>query len=122
MNMFKKDKTTLIYILLMLAMGIWQLIDWYFGSEDPIWHLLFYLFFMPFLSLYYGLATGDRKNTWIIPLMSGSLSALIYIFIANGGFSVDSSALQLAAPSFIASAVGVIIRRIMLLISKRKGI
>ena len=121
MNMFKKDKTTLIYILLMLAMGIWQLIDWYFGSEDPIWHILFYIFFMPFLSLYYGMATGDRKDSWTIPLLSSCLSALIYVFMANGGISFDSSALQLALPSFIAAFAGVVIRKIILQISKRNG-
>ena len=106
MNIYKKDRITFIYVLLMLGTGAWQLIDWYFGSEDPLWHLLFYIFFMPFLSLYYAVYAGDRKKAWMIPLLSGGLSALVYVFMGNGGFSLDTGALMLAVPSFAAAAAG----------------
>ncbi len=103
----------------MLLCGAVQLIDWYFGSEDPIWHLMFYLLFMPAFSLAYGALGGGG---WRAPLIAALLTAFVYFFLANGGVSADSfrpagleAALQLSVPSFLAAlagtAVGKIIRR-----------
>ena len=111
-----------LYALVMAGMGVWQLLDWYYGTEDPIWHLLFYIFLMPLCSLAYGITAGAHKRPWLVPPVAGGTCALVYICMANGGFSVDSDALsgalELSVPSFITAAAGVIICRITLWISR----
>lgn len=104
-----KKKIIICYVLLMLGTGVWQLADWYYGNEDPLWHLVFYMFVMPFLSFALGVLAGDDRKAWYIPVGAAVLSALIYIFMGNGGFSVDAGALQLCVPSFIAAIAGVMI-------------
>lgn len=107
-----------LYAALMLATGVWQLLDWHFGAEDPIWHLFFYLLIMPFLSFGFGLFAGDKRKPWILPLLAGLLSAFVYVFMGNGGFSgfsLDGGVLELSAPSVIAASVGVVIRRLLML-------
>lgn len=107
---------TAIYAALMLGTGVWQLLDWHFGAEDPIWHLLFYLLIMPFLSFGYGFFAGDRYKPWILPLTAGFLSAFVYAFMSNGGLSLDIvGALELCVPSAISAFVGVSIRRLLML-------
>ena len=72
-----KKKIIVCYVLLMLGTGVWQLADWYFGKEDPLWHLVFYFVVMPVLSFLLGILAGDERNAWRIPLGSACLSALI---------------------------------------------
>ena len=38
-----KKKIIVCYVLLMLGTGVWQLADWYFGKEDPLWHPVFFV-------------------------------------------------------------------------------
>ena len=111
----KRHFSLVIYALLMFGCGVWQLLDWYYGTEDPIWHLLFYLLFMPALSLAYGfLASGG----WLAPFTAGGLTAFVYFFMANGGVSAVSagelqSALEVSVPSFLAALAGVMIRKVL---------
>ena len=107
-----KKKIIVCYVLLMLGIGVWQLADWDFGKEDPLWHLVFYFVVMPVLSFLLGVLAGDERNAWRIPFGSAYLSALIYIFMANGGLSFDTGALQLCFPSFIGALAGVIVCRV----------
>jgi len=109
-----KKKFIICYVLLMLGTGAWQLADWYYGNEDPLWHLIFYFVVMPFLSFALGVFTGDGRNAWCVPLGAAVLSALVYIFMGNGGFSIDTGAFQLCLPSFISATIGVMIRRAIL--------
>ena len=107
-----------LYAALMLGTGVWQLLDWHFGAEDPIWLLFFYFLIMPFLSFGFGLFAGEKRKPWILPLLSGLLSAFVYVFMGNGGFSgfhLYSGVLELCAPSVIAASVGVAIRRLLML-------
>ena len=121
-NLFYDKKRIIIcYVLLMLGTGVWQLADWYYGNEDPLWHLVFYFFAMPFLSFALGVLTGDDGKAWRIPFVAATLSALIYLFMGNGGLKFGDGALQLCIPSFIAAAAGVIIRRFILWRNRNNG-
>ena len=113
-------KIILCYVLMMLGTGVWQMADWYYGNEDPLWHLAFYVFAMPFLSFVLGVLTGDDRRALFIPFGSAVLSALIYIFMGNGGFSVDAGALQLCVPSFIAATIGVLVCRVIMWWNRNK--
>ena len=115
-----KKKIIICYVLLMLGTGVWQLTDWYYGNEDPIWHLFFYFLMMPVLSFALGLLVGDDRRFFLIPFGAAVLSALIYIFMANGGFSIDTGALQLCVPTFIAATAGVMLRRVIMWWSRKK--
>ena len=106
----------------MIGSGVWQLLDWHYGTEDPIWHLFFYFLFMPAFSFTYGIFAGNRRKFWLIPFIAGFLASLVYIFMGNGGFSMSTvnlselkSSLELSIPSFAAASAGVIIRRIAML-------
>ena len=117
-----RHKCFAVYMLLMLGSGVWQLLDWHYGAEDPIWHLFFYFLFMPVFSFAYGIFAGNRRKCWLIPLIAGVLTAFVYIFMGNGGFSTRAvslsgltSALELSFPSFVAASAGVIIRRIAMI-------
>ena len=107
-----------VYAALMLGSGVWQLLDWHYGSEDPIWHLFFYLLFMPAFSLGYGFLSEDG---WLAPFAAAFLAAFAYIFMANGGFSIEhfsmpyvESALELCVPSFVAALAGAIVRKVVM--------
>ena len=115
-----KKKIIIGYVLLMLGTGVWQLADWYYGNEDPIWHLFFYFLIMPFLSFALGVLIGDDRRALFVPFGSALLSALIYIFFGNGGLSIDVGALQLCVPSFIAAATGVLVRRVIMWWNRNK--
>ena len=108
----KKYGYTILYILLMAGTGVWQLLDWYYGTEDPIWHLLFYIFIMPFLSFIYGLMY--KNVVWIIKLLIVIvLTASVYLFMANGGMSMDVENLYIAVPSLVAGIIGVLINGVI---------
>ena len=112
----KKYGYTILYILLMTGTGVWQLFDWYYGTEDPIWHLLFYIFVMPFLSFIYGLM--EKNASWILKLLIVTVMTVsVYLFMANGGMSLDIEDLYIAVPSLIAGVIGVLINGI---INRRK--
>ena len=111
-----------VYVLLMFGSGVWQLLDWHYGTEDPIWHLFFYFLFMPAFSFGYGIFSGNSRKCFLVPFLSGFLTSLVYLFMGNGGFSMDAvslseleSALKLSVPSFFTASVGVILRRIAIL-------
>ncbi len=111
-----------VYAAAMLLCGAVQLIDWYFGSEDPIWHLMFYLLFMPAFSLAYGVL---GRGGWCAPLIAALLAAFVCLFLANGGVSADSfrpagleAALQLSVPSFLAALAGTAVRKMIKMIQK----
>ena len=102
----------LYYILILIGIGAWQLIDWYFGSEDPTWHLFFYVMVLPVVSFGFGLIAGEKPSPWIYPFVSLFLTALMYITMGNGGFCSPEGSLQISFPSFLGCAVAVAIRRI----------
>ena len=110
-SFMSRYRYTLSYMALMLGRGVWQLLDWYHGTEDPIWHLFFYLLFMPAFSLAHGR---------IAPFMAAFLTVFVYLFMANGGSSIEDlrmtdfiSASELCVPSVIAASIGVIVRKIV---------
>lgn len=111
-EILKGNRFLVSYILFLLAIGIWQLLDWYFGSEDPIWHLFFYLVLIPGASFFFGLIGGEKKYPWIYPFVSMFLVDLLYVFMANGGPSFDSGAFQIGIPSFLSCLVAAAIRKI----------
>lgn len=93
--LINKYPSVCVYLLLMLGSGVWQLFDWYYGAEDPIWRFFFYLFFMPVFSFVFGVFAGNGRKRWLIPFLAGFLAAFVYIFMGNGGFSVSAGDLKL---------------------------
>ena len=109
-----------IYLLIMLGFGIWQILDWYYGSEDPIWHLFFYFLFIPFASALYGCLMGDSKRWYLVPFVSYFATCTIYIFFANGGYKgIDFGAFELSIIPFVACIGGVVLRKIIEFIDRK---
>ena len=105
----------ILYAAAMLFCGAAQLIDWYFGSEDPIWHLFFYMLIMPVASFIYGVLPVYKVRRWTRPLFAAFMASLVYLLMANGGPSFSilelKSAFTLCVPSAAASLVGCVIGR-----------
>ena len=112
-------KYIFFYILIIICIGIWQLLDWYFGLEDPIWHLLFYIWIIPILSLVFGIFVSNYKKCFLMPFIAYITNIIVYIIFANGGLSFDIEALYLSIIPFFAMIVGIIIRKVLLLIENK---
>jgi len=109
----------------MIAMGLVQLWDWYYGSEDPIWHILFYLVIMPLVSLVFALTIGrahdrhDKFKLALFPLYALLITSLVYLFMANGGVyfirnpelskDIWKEVLLTFLPSFVGALIGMIV-------------
>ena len=118
--MYHKYKFVFIYTFIIIGLGFWQLIDWYFISEDPIWHIMFYILIIPLISLLYGIFIGDEKRCFIMPFVAYVINLLVSIFMANGGYSFEIESLSLCLIPFIFMTIGIIIRKIPLFFSKKK--
>ena len=125
----KKNKTrsffNAAYALVMLALGLFQLWDWYHCSEDPIWHIIFFLFIMPIVSLVFAIFNGSRlqkiqkSSVLIFPFYALFMAAFVYAFMANGGLyfvrnpelseNFLTETLKISIPTFIAAFLGSII-------------
>ena len=67
---------------------------------------------MPFLSFVYGAAEKNVK--WYLKLLlTAVLSVSVYLFMANGGMSLDYESLYICIPSLIALGIGLLIRFIV---------
>jgi len=119
-NGIKEYSYCMIYVALLLVLGVVQLLDWYHGSEDPLWHIFFYIMVIPVISFCFGIYAGDRKEAWIFPVFAGILTALVYIFMANGGFSIDRGAWQMGLLSITAAFAGVVVKKIIIKFVGRK--
>lgn len=104
-----KNKYTYAYLLIMILIGIIQIIDWYYGSEDPIWHLLFYLYIIPVISFMFGIL----EPKLLIPFICFIMTFLIYIIFGNGGLHFDLGGLKISIIPFITSFIGVGIKRVL---------
>lgn len=118
--MYHKYKFVFIYTFIIIGLGFWQLIDWYFISEDPIWHIMFYILIIPVISFLYGICIGNEKNCFIMPFIAYIINLFVYIFMANGGFSFEKESLYLSVVPLISMAVGIIIRKMILFFSRKK--
>ena len=117
--MYSKYKYIINYILIILGIGIWQLIDWYFITEDPIGHILFYIFLIPLISLLYGIFIGGERNSFIMPVIAYLANLLMYIFMANGGFSFEIESLYISLIPFSSMFIGILIRKIPIWLFKK---
>ena len=117
--MYSKYKYIINYILIILGIGIWQLIDWYFITEDPIGHILFYIFLIPLISLLYGIFIGGERNSFIMPVIAYLANLLMYIFMANGGFSFEIESLYISLIPFSSMFIGILIRKISIWLFKK---
>ena len=118
-EIYIKYQHAINYNLIIIGLGLWQLIDWHFGSEDPIWHIFFYIVVIPIISFIYGIRIGDKKNCFIMPFIAYLVNLIVYIFMANGGFSFEIESLTLCLIPFLAMLIGVIIRKILLFIKDK---
>lgn len=105
-----KNKYLYLYIIIMIIIGIIQIIDWYYGSEDPIWHLLFYIYIIPIISFGFGIMDSQL----LTPFISFVMTFLIYIIFGNGGLNFDLDGLKLCILPFITTLIGVGIRKLQI--------
>lgn len=108
-----KKNTLVYYILVFILLGLWQILDWYFSSEDPIWHIMFYLFFMPAISFTYCVLQGYKYKFYIPVLTTFVCVTLVYIIFANGGLCFDTNCFTLTLPSTALSLFGTFLSRIL---------
>ncbi len=111
-------KYFIIYILLMIGMGSWQLIDWYFIDGDPLWHILFYILFIPVISFIFSIKVSNIKKYYTIPIFTLFMTSIIYLLMSNGGITIDIWALYFGIISFIVSIIGIIIGKIIIKFNK----
>jgi hypothetical protein len=79
-------KRYIFYALTLFAMGIFQLVDWYFGSEDPIWHVFFYIILIPVASFLFTVGIKEKCLTlFLFPLYCVCCTAVVYVAMGNGG-------------------------------------
>ena len=67
----------IFYLLSVIAVGAVQLLDWYFGSEDPIWHVFFYIIVIPVISFIFTLSVREKCSLSAAEIIA---EAVCYIF------------------------------------------
>ena len=117
----QKNKYILIYFIIMILIGLYDYIDWYFISVDPIWHIYIYIYIIPILSFLLGLIESNKKYYYIYPILSILATSFIYIFMENGGFSIDKGIIIVNIFSFISTIIGIILGKLIIYIKKSKG-
>ena len=76
----------IFYLLSVIAVGAVQLLDWYFGSEDPIWHVFFYIIVIPVISFIFTLSVREKcLSLFIFPFYCVLCTAVVYVCMGNGG-------------------------------------
>ncbi len=128
----KVRRRFVIFALIMAAIGFFQLADWYFGSEDPIWHVFFYIILIPVISFVFAVSIPDKGLVlYSFPLYCVLCTAVIYVFMANGGNAVihgyvyqpgffQGIGVILLGP-FVGGFLGIVIRLIILYLRRRLG-
>ena len=122
----------ILYFLSMLAVGAAQLLDWYFGSEDPIWHIFFYIVLIPIISLIFTLLIKEKGIAlYLFPFYSVLCTAIIYICMGNGGNAIIHGYVfqpgylhgifTVLMPAFVGSFLGVVARLISIVVKRRSG-
>ena len=82
-------KRYIVFALMSFALGLLQLADWYFGSEDPIWHIFFYIVVIPIASFAFTVSIPVRCRTlYFFPIYCALCTAVMYIFMGNGGNAI----------------------------------
>ena len=122
----KKYKLNIIYLTLMILFWIWQVLDWRVirAWNDPIWHVLFYLVFMPFVSFIFWVIVWDTHKWRIFPIYALIITLFVFLFFANWGLRIGMNCesllwygfIYIICPSFWAAIIWVIITRMVLLI------
>lgn len=122
----KKYKLNIIYLTLMILFWIWQVLDWRVirAWNDPIWHVLFYLVFMPFVSFIFWVIVWNTHKWRIFPIYTLIITLFVFLFFANWGLRIGMNCesllwygfIYIICPSFWAAILGVIITRMVLLI------
>ena len=123
-----KYKLNIIYLTLMILFWIWQVLDWRVirAWNDPIWHVLFYLVFMPFVSFIFWVIVWDTHKWRIFPIYALIITLFVFLFFANWGLRIGMNCesllwygfIYIICPSFWAAIIWVIITRMVLLIWK----
>lgn len=120
MSRILKYKFTLSYVLLVLLVGLWSILDWKYGCEDPLWHLVFYIIIIPILSFIYGVIALKEIKLWLIPFIVFTSITIIWLVFENGGLTFDIEGLHIVSiPSIVASIVGIIFRKIYIYIKEK---
>ena len=123
-----KYKLNIIYLTLMILFWVWQVLDWRVirAWNDPIWHVLYYLAFMPFVSFIFWIIFWNTPKWWMFPLYALIVTIFVFIFFANWWLKLSMNLndllwfgfIYIICPSFCAAILWVIITRIVLLIWK----
>ena len=127
-SFWSKYKLNIIYLTLMILFWIWQVLDWWIirAWNDPIWHVLFYLVFMPFVSFIFWVIVWNTHKWRTFPIYALIITLFVFLFFANWGLRIGMNCesllwywfLYIICPSFWAAILGVIITRMVLLIWK----
>ena len=118
-----KYKLYIIYTIFMILLWIWQVLDWHFWFEDPIWHVVFYLAFMPFVSFIFWVVVWNTLKWRAFPVYALIITLFVFLFFANWGLRIGMNCesllwywfLYIVCTSFWASIIWVIIVRITIL-------
>lgn len=119
-----KYKLNIIYLILMILFWVWQVLDWHFWFNDPLWHVVFYLAFIPFVSFIFWIIFWKTNKWWMFPLYALIVTLFVFLFFANWWLKVSMNFndllwygfIYIICPSFWASILGVTITRIVLLV------
>lgn len=113
MKLIIKYKFTILYILSVHLVGIWSIVDWNFGTEDPLWHLVFYIIIIPILSFIFGVIVTKEIKVWLIPFIVFISITIIWLVFENGGLALNIEGLHIASiPSIVTSILGIIVNKI----------
>ncbi len=123
---WEKYKLYIIYSIFMIFLWIWQVLDWriFRRWHDPIWHLLFYFAFMPFVTFIFWIVIWGTSKWWQFPIFSMLAVILIFLFFANWWLRIlmnleslfEWSFIYIIGPTFLAAIVWVGIARLWLAI------
>ena len=121
-----KYKLNIIYLILMIFFWIWQVLDWWIirAWNDPIWHVLFYLVFMPFVSFIFWVIVWNTHKWRAFPIYALIITLFVFLFFANWGLRIGMNYesllwygfIYIICPSFWAAIIWIILARIAILL------
>ncbi len=120
----------IFYLLSVIAVGAVQLLDWYFGSEDPIWHVFFYIIVIPVISFIFTLSVREKcLSLFIFPFYCVLCTAVVYVCMGNGGNALIhgyflepgyfDGIMTILLPAFVGAFLGLVARLIILGVKRR---
>ena len=125
---WEKYKLNIIYSIFIIFLWIWQVLDWQIFKRwhDPIWHLLFYLAIIPFITFIFWIIIWNKSKWWQFSIFSMLAVILIFLLFANWWLKIwmnlydlfQGALIFIIGPTFLAAIVWVGIAKLWLFIRK----